>query len=361
MSKKRIEKRPTLAPTSSLLPTGYAEWLVELKTRVRSAQLKAAVSVNAEMIQLYWDIGRAIVERQDRASWGKAVVDQLASDLQREFPGAGGFSSQNVWKMRQFFTEYAILSQPVRELEPPQALLEIPWGHNTEIFFKVKQPAARLWYAKAAKENGWSRAVLVHQIETDLYGRKGKAVSNFQKALPAITSDLARETLKDPFTFEFLTLAEDHAEAELERGLVAHIQKFLLELGVGFTFVGSQYHLNVGGDDFYIDLLFYHLKLRSFIVIDLKSRTFSPEAVGKMNFYVTAVDEILRHPSDNRSIGIILCKSKNHIVAEYSLRDIEKPLAISTYVTKLIESIPDELKKELGTPSEAKPRRRPKK
>jgi len=241
-------------------------------------------------------------------------------------------------------------------------MLQIPWGHNITLFQQVKDPGARLWYAKATKEHGWSRAVLVHQIETDLYRRKGKAVSNFDKALPAATSDLARETLKDPYTFQFLSLTEEHEEAELERGLVAHIQKFLLELGVGFTFVGSQYHLEVGGDDFYLDLLFYHLKLRSFIIIDLKSRAFSPEAVGKMNFYVTAVDEILRHPSDNRSIGIILCKSKNHLVAEYSLRDIDKPLAISTYVTKLLESIPEGLKKELEPPSEAKPkRRRPKK
>ncbi len=366
MSKKRIEKSKTpdhgIEPVTSVLPTGYAELLVELKTRVRSAQLKAAISVNSEMIQLYWDIGRAIVERQEMAKWGSKVVEQIGEDLQREFPGMSGFSSQNVSKMRTFFLAYAsqkpIHSQAVSELQPPPEMLQIPWGHNQEIIYKIKDLAARLWYAKAVTENGWSRAVLVHQIETDLYRRKGKAVSNFDKALPAATSDLARETLKDPYTFQFLSLAEEHEEAELERGLVAHIQKFLLELGVGFTFVGSQYHLEVGGDDFYLDLLFYHLKLRSFVIIDLKSRAFSPEAVGKMNFYVTAVDEVLRHPSDNRSIGIILCKSKNNIVAEYSLRDIEKPLAISTYVTKLIESIPEVFKKELEPPGEEKPKRR---
>jgi predicted nuclease of restriction endonuclease-like (RecB) superfamily len=263
MSKKRIEKRPAPEPTSSLLPAGYAEWLVELKTRVRSAQLKAAVSVNVEMIQLYWDIGRAIVERQETAKWGSKIIDQIGEDLQREFPGTSGFSRHNIYRMRAFYVAYSdrseIVAQAVRQLDesaPPISILQIPWGHNVTLFQSVKQPAARLWYARAAKENGWSRAVLVHQIETDLYGRKGKAVSNFQKTLPAITSDLARETLKDPFTFEFLTLAEDHAEAELERGLIAHIQKFLLELGVGFTFVGSQYHINVGGDDFYLDLLF---------------------------------------------------------------------------------------------------------
>ena len=373
MSKKRIEKPKTpdhgIEPVTTVLPTGYVELLVELKTRVRSAQLKAAVSVNSEMIQLYWDIGRAIVERQEIAKWGSKVIDQIGEDLQREFPGMSGFSRDNVYRMRAFFLAYsgqvAIVAQPVPQLEPvapPMPMLQIPWGHNITLFQQVKDHETRLWYAKATKEHGWSRAVLVHQIETDLYRRKGKAVSNFDKALPAATSDLARETLKDPYTFQFLSLAEEHEEAELERGLVAHIQKFLLELGVGFTFVGSQYHMEVGGDDFYLELLFYHLKLRSFVIIDLKSRAFSPEAVGKMNFYVTAVDEILRHPSDNRSIGIILCKSKNHIVAEYALRDIEKPLAISTYVTKLLESIPEELKKELEPPSDEKPkRRRPKK
>ncbi len=354
MSKKRIDKpQPSGHGTESVAPvppTGYAEFLVELKTRVRSAQLKAAVAVNSEMIRLYWDIGRAIVERQRAEGWGKSVVDRAATDLQSEFPGAGGFSPQNVWKMRQFFSEYADLSQPVREIEPPPALLDIPWGHNTEIMFKVKLPEARLWYARAAKGHGWSRAVLVHQIETDLYRRKGKAVSNFDKTLPAATSDLARETLKDPFTFQFLTLAADHAEAELEKGLVAHIQKFLLELGVGFSFVGSQYHLDIGGEDFYLDLLFYHFRLRCFIVFDLKAKAFTPEAVGKMNFYCSVVDDLLRHETDHKTIGIVLCKSKSNLVAEYSLRDIDKPLAISTYVTKLLESIPEAMQKELGPP-----------
>ena len=317
------------------------------------------------MIQLYWDIGRAIVERQETAKWGSKVIEQIGDDLQREFPGTSGFSRENIYRMRAFFLTYSnpvgFVSQPVTQLEsgtPPLQMLQIPWGHNQELIFKIKDPDARFWYAKAAKEHGWSRAVLVHQIETDLYGRKGKAVTNFQKALPAVTSDLARETLKDPFTFEFLTLAEDHAESELEKGLVSHIQKFLLELGVGFSFVGSQYHLNVGGEDFYLDLLFYHFRLRCFIVFDLKAKAFTPEAVGKMNFYCSVVDDFLRHETDNKTIGIVLCKSKSDLVAEYSLRDIEKPLAISTYVTKLLESIPEALKKELEPPSEEKPKQR---
>ncbi len=356
MSKKRPKTETLKTPDGggSILPSGYREFLAELKTRVRSAQLKAAVSVNSEMIQLYWDIGRAIVERQETAKWGSKIIDQIGEDLQNEFPGISGFSRENIYRMRAFFLTYSnpvgIVSQAVTQLKsrtPPLQMLQIPWGHNQELIFKIKDPGARLWYAQATKEHGWSRAVLVHQIETDLYGRKGKAVSNFQKTLPAATSDLARETLKDPFTFEFLSLAEDHAEAELERGLLTHIRKFLLELGVGFTFVGSQYHLEVGGDDFYLDLLFYHLKLRCFVVFDLKAKTFTPEAVGKMNFYCAVVDDLLRHESDSKTIGIILCKSKNNIVAEYSLRDIEKPLAIATYVTKLLESIPEAMKKEL--------------
>lgn len=359
MSKKRndqSQQQGGIDPAGSLLPSGYLAFLTGLKDRVRAAQLKAAVSVNTEMIQLYWDIGRAILRQQSEQGWGAKVIDRLGEDLQREFPGQAGFSARNLKYMRAFAEAWpgeSIVQQPAAQ---------IPWFHNVVLLEQVKQPAARLWYAQAAKEHGWSRAVLVHQIETDLFGRRGKAVSNFHKALPAATSDLARETLKDPFTFEFLTLADDHAEAELERGLVAHIQKFLLELGVGFSFVGSQYHLEVGGDDFYLDLLFYHLKLRCFVVFDLKAKAFTPEAVGKMNFYVSVVDDVLRHEADNPTIGIVLCKSKNAIVAEYSLRDIDKPLAISTYVTRLIESIPDELKGELEPPGGAKPKpRRPKK
>ncbi len=344
MSKKRADKPEVIEkaePTSALLPSGYSEFLVDLKNRVRTAQLKAAVTVNSGMIQLYWDVGRAILKQQAEKGWGAKIIDQLGSDLQREFPGQTGYSTRNLKYMRAFadaWPDAAIVQQ---------AAAQIPWFHNVVLLEQVKSPEIRLWYAKATKEHGWSRAVLVHQIETDLYGRKGKAVSNFQKTLPATSSDLARETLKDPFTFEFLSRAEDHAEAELEHGLLTHIRKFLLELGVGFTFVGSQYHLEVGGDDFYLDLLFYHLKLRCFVVFDLKAKAFTPEAVGKMNFYCAVVDDLLRHGSDNKTIGIILCKSKNNIVAEYSLRDIEKPLAIATYVTKLLESIPEELQKEL--------------
>ena len=246
-----------------VFPTGYAVFLLDLKARVRSAQLKAAIAINSELIRLYWDIGRAIVERQQQDGWGKAVVDRLATDLQTEFAGRQGFSPRNVWRMRAFYLAYAPAIDPSvrpskKRVEPilPQAVAEIPWGHNALLIEQVKDPAARLWYAKATKEFGWSRAVLEHQIETNAYGRKGKAITNFEKTLPAPQSDLAQETLKDPYTFEFLTLAEDHAEAELQRGLLSHIRHFLLELGAGFAFVGENYHLEVGGVAF-VSELFY--------------------------------------------------------------------------------------------------------
>jgi predicted nuclease of restriction endonuclease-like (RecB) superfamily len=358
--KKPTPAKNTPATLEGILPAGYAAFLNDLKTRVRSAQLKAAVAVNTELIQLYWDIGRAIVERQEAEGWGAKVIERLGADLQREFPGQSGFSRQNIYRMRAFVLAFAsgseIVSQPARQLAPPQEFQEIPWFHVVTIVEQVKDPAARLWYAKATKEFGWSRSILEIQIESNAFSRKGKAITNFAKSLPAPQSDLARETLKDPFSFSFLSLAEDHAEAELERGLITHIQKFLLELGVGFSFVGSQYHLEVGGDDFYLDLLFYHLKLRAYVVFDLKARAFTPEAVGKMNFYCSVLDDQLRHETDNQTIGIILCKSKNKIVAEYSLRGIDKPLAISTYVTRLIESLPEELAKELEPDTNEQPK-----
>lgn len=356
MAKKKQPDRSIVGPSDVLLPAGYAQLLNDLKGRVRSAQLKASVAVNAELIRLYWDIGHAILQRQETERWGTKVIERLGNDLQREFPGQSGFSRQNIYRMRAFVlafaSEAAVVSQPARQLEPPAAFLAIPWFHTVTIVEQVKPPDARLWYAQATREFGWSRAVLEHQIETDAYRRKGKAVTNFERALPAPQSDLARETLKDPYSFQFLTLAEDHAEAELQRGLVAHIRQFLLELGAGFAFVGEQYHLEVGGEDFYLDLVFYHLKLRSFVIFDLKARRFTPEAAGKMNFYLSAVDDLLRHPADQPSVGVILCKAKNKVVAEYALRDIEKPLAVTTYVTRLIQSLPESLAKELDPPEE---------
>ncbi|NLZ04340.1 MAG: DUF1016 domain-containing protein [Phycisphaerae bacterium] len=362
-----------MKPPPAGSPAGYARFLEEVKSRIRTARVKAALSVNRELIQLYWDIGKTIVEAQTDKGYGKQVVERLAADLRKEFPGVAGFSAQNLWFMRAFclaWTEQVrILSQPVTELadenlqqavreldgrNPPQAVTQIPWGHNIQLITKVKDPAERLWYARQAVEHGWSRVVLVHWIESDLYSRQGKAVTNFSTTLPPAQSDLATEVIKDPYTFDFLTLASDAAERDLERALLDHIRRFLLELGAGFAFVGQQMHLEVGGEDFYLDLLFYHLRLRCFVVIDLKARPFQPEYAGKMNFYLSAVDDLLRHPDDKPSIGLILCKTRNKIIAEYALRDLAKPVSIARYVTRLVERLPANLKGALPAPRDIK-------
>lgn len=319
-------------------PPGYAELLADLKARIASAQVKAALAVNRELISLYWETGKTIVARQRQEGWGKGVIEHLARDLHRAFPGMSGFSASNIWRMRAFYLAYCrevtILAQPVRELppdQPPEAMLDIPWGHNIVLVEKIEARNERLWYAGQTIQQGWSRAVLVHQIESGLYERQGKALTNFDRTLPAPQSDLARETLKDPYNFEFLTIAEDARELELQRGLVARLRDFLLELGVGFAYVGERYPLKVADKEYFLDLLFYHLRLRCFIVIDLKVEEFEPEHAGKMNFYLSAVDDLLRHPDDKPSIGLILCKEKNRVIVEYSLRDTSKPMGVATY------------------------------
>ena len=360
MAKKKSETRPPgRAPEAGLLPEGYESFLSELKERIRTAQLRASVAVNRELIALYWQIGNGIVERQKIHRWGNAVLDRLGDDLQRAFPGLSGFSRTNLYRMRAFYLAYRdareIVPQAVGQMAEtclPEAVAGIPWGHNVVLVEQVKELPARLWYARKAVENGWSRSVLTHWIESGLYERQGKAQTNFEKTLPALQSDLARETLKDPYKFEFLTLADEAEEKELEDGLLAHIRKFLIELGAGFAFVGQQVRLDVGGEDFYIDLLFYHLKLRCYVVIDLKTTAFKPEYAGKMNFYLSAVDDLLRHPDDKPSIGIILCKAKNRVVAEYALRDLAKPVGVTSYVTKLVESLPAAFRGSLPSPKE---------
>ncbi len=300
--------------------------------------------------------GCETIQRQQTEGWGNAVIARLGADLQKAFPGLSGFSRTNVYRMRAFFLAYrdiqTIVPQAVGQLGQgpvPSPMSDIPWGHNIILIEKLKDPAERLWYAHKAIEYGWSRAILDHQIASGLYHRQGKALTNFGRTLPPPQSDLAQQVLKDPYCFDFLTLARDAQERHLERGLLEHIRQFLLELGVGFAFVGSQVPLEVGGEDFPIDLLFYHLKLRAFIVIDLKMTPFRPEYAGKMNFYLSAVDDLLRHPDDKPSIGIILCKAGNQTVAEYALRDIAKPVGISSYVTKLVETLPQELQSSLPT------------
>ena len=357
--------------TSTTLAIGYASLLTDIKIRVRAAQLRAAVTVNRELIQLYWDIGRVIVTAQETKGYGKQVVERLASDLQKEFPGMAGFSPQNIWFMRSFYLAWsamspklsqavreskaAILSQPVRESSPPAPpapISELPWGHNRLLLSKLDKPAIRLWYAHKTVQHGWSRAVLTHYIETQLHKREGKAVTNFKHTLPPAQSDLAEQTLKDPYNFDFLTLRSDAHERDLEQGLLEHIQRFLLELGVGFAFVGRQYHLEVSGQDYYLDLLFYHLRLRCYVVIDLKMKAFEPEFAGKMNFYLSAVDDQLRHADDQPSIGLLLCKERDHLTVEYALRDLKKPIGVAQWQTKLVESLPKNLKGNLPTVAE---------
>ena len=348
---------------ATLIPLGYPALLDDIKSRIRGAQIKAALSVNRELIELYWSIGRDIVQRQVAEGWGKSVVERLAADLRVEFPAVGGFSSRNIWLMRSFFVAWGAervkLKQPASEInlpsilqqtaaetgaaKLPQQLTEIPWFHNVVLIQKLKDSAQRLWYAQQTVVNGWSRSMLVHWIESDLFSRQGSAITNFQSTLPAPQSDLAQQLIKDPYTFDFLTLASDAAERELEQGLLAHIRKFLLELGAGFAFVGQQVPLQVDGEDYLIDLLFYHLRLRCYIVIDLKVESFKPEFAGKMNFYLSAVDDQLRHADDKPSIGLILCKTRKKTIAEYALRDLAKPVGVARYVTKLVESLPKEL------------------
>ena len=329
-----------------IIPGGYNDFLRELKTRIRSARVKAILSVNRELITLYWHIGRGILEHQARHRWGAKVIDNLARDLRSEFPETTGFSSRNLKYMRAFAGAYP------EESIVQQAVAQIPWGHNIVLIEKVKDPDQRMWYVNQTIENGWSRNVLVHQIEGNLYGRQASTpkITNFTTTLPSPQSELVEQTIKDPYNFEFLTLEHTRKERDLERGLLDEIRKFLLELGTGFAFMGNQYHLEVGGDDFYIDLLFYHHELRCLVAIDLKTGHFKPEYAGKMNFYLSALDDLVRHADDQPSVGIVLCKSKNKAVAEYAIRDLSKPIGISEY--RLTHTLPERLAENLPSPDE---------
>ncbi len=325
----------------SPIPENYDDFLRDLKERIRSAQVRAALSVNRELVLLYWQLGRDILTRQRQQGWGAKVITKLSKDLRQAFPEMKGFSRTNLLYMRAFAEAY-----PDEQIV--QAVLgQITWYHNIALLDKLKSLDERLWYAQKTVEHGWSRNVLVHQIETGLHRRLGAALTNFDRTLPKPQSDLAQQLLKDPYNFDFLSLGEEAQERDLERALVNHIRDFLLELGVGFAFVGSQYHLEIEGDDFYIDLLFYHLRLRCYVVIDLKMKEFQPEYSGKMNFYISAVDDLLRHPDDQPTIGIILCRGKKKTIAEYALRDLNKPIGISTY--KLKDSLPQTLQGNLPT------------
>lgn len=320
-------------------PAGYTDWLAELKTRIHTAQQRAALAVNRELVRLYWHIGRDILDRQAREGWGAKIIDRLAHDLRTAFPDMKGFSRANLMYMRAFaeaWPDEAIVQQAVGQL---------PWGHNLVLLTKLKNPDLRLAYAQRAIEHGWSRNVLEIHIETRRLEREGQAITNFTERLPAPDTDLARQSLKDPYLFDFLRLGKEADERAIETALVQHITQFLLELGAGFAFVGRQVHLEVGGDDFFIDLLFYHLKLHCYVVIELKAEKFKPEHLGQLGFYLTAVDAQVKSEQDGPTIGLLLCKSKNKVVAEYALRDKAQPLGIAEY--RLLESLPAELRTSL--------------
>jgi predicted nuclease of restriction endonuclease-like (RecB) superfamily len=396
-----MTKRPARSSRSvAVLPADYGPLFAEIKARVQAARVKAALAANQELVVLYWDIGRLILARQKKEGWGAKVIDRLSADLQREFPQQQGFSPRNLKYMRAFaeaWPDGIIVQQPAAQLssgasaavvsivqaplaqlagatvetagEAPTstparpaarrdstlvqaALARLPWYHHLTLLDKLDDAADRLCYAAKAIEHGWSRNVLALQIEAGLHKREGKAVTNFKATLPPAQSDLAQGVTKDPYLFDFLTLTEDANERAVELGLIAQVEKFLLELGAGFALVGRQVHLEVGGQDFYLDLLFYHLKLRCFVVIDLKAGEFTPEASGKMNFYLSAVDEQYRGADHQPSIGLILCRSKNRVIAEYALRDVSKPIGVSGYVTKLVGTLPKALKGAVPTVAE---------
>ena len=329
----------------------YRAWLGQLKTRFRQVQLKAAVAVNTALLQFYWELGADIVARQKDHAWGQSFLSQLSADLMREFPEVAGFSVRNLKYIRQwhlFWAAPAIGQQPVAQMEPQPAtphILTIPWGHNLAIITKCKQHDEALYYVQNTITYGWSRSVLVHQIESGLWQREGRAVTNFAQTLPSAQSDLAAQVLKDPYVFDFLSLSKEHSERELETSLVQHITQFLLELGAGFAYIGRQVPLQVGERDFFLDLLFYHTRLHCYVVVELKTVDFEPEFAGKLNFYLKAVDEQLRHEGDQPTIGLLLCKSKDRLVAEYALSDIQKPMGLSTYT--LSHTLPEALQGKL--------------
>ncbi|MBD2233686.1 PDDEXK nuclease domain-containing protein [Phormidium tenue] len=319
----------------------YADFLNGLKSRIRTAQVKAALAVNQELIHLYWQIGNEILTRQQDQGWGGKVIERLAKDLKREFPDISGFSQTNLKYMRAFAEAYS------EEEIGQRSVGQLPWRHNIALLTKLKEQQARLWYAHKAVENGWSRDILVMQIESDLFARLGGAVTNFERVLPAPQSDLAQQLVKDPYNFDFLTLAEEAQERDLERGLVDHIRDFLLELGMGFSFLGSQYPLVVSGKEYRLDILFYHVKLHCYVVVDLKMREFEPQHSGQMSFYVAAVDNLLRGDRDDPTIGIILCRSKDKTIVEYALQGTQQPIGVSTFQTQ--GELPPDIQSSLPT------------
>ena len=321
----------------------YRQWLGELKTRFRQVQLRAAVAVNTAMLQFYWELGADMVAKQTQFAWGSGFLNQLSADLMREFPEVKGFSKRNLEQIRRWYSFWN--ASPSIAQQAASQLMGVPWWHHVTILTKCKQPDEALYYVQATQTYGWSRSVLTHQIESGLWQREGKAITNFAHTLPAVQSDLARQLLKDPYQFDFLSLSPEHTERELETALIEHVTQFLLELGAGFAYMGRQVPLQVGERDFFLDLLFYHARLHCYVVVELKTVDFEPEFAGKLNFYLKAVDEQLRREGDQPTIGLLLCKSKDRLVAEYALSDMQKPMGLATY--HLSHTLPEALRGQL--------------
>jgi len=335
-----------VAPSRSRLPGGYAQVLGEIKRRIGEGRLRVTMAANSAMVMLYRDIGRLILERQESEGWGAKVIGRLSADLREAYPDMGGLSPRNLLFMRSFAAAYPD-PQVVKQL-----VSQLPWGHIIRLLQRIKEPDTRHWYVKASIENGWSRNILELQIDARAHERQGKAITNFKATLPPAASDMAAQVFKDPYLFDFLGTADPRREREVEQALVEHIQRFLLELGAGFAFVGRQVHLEFADSDFYLDLLFYHLKLRCYVVVELKAVPFDPGFVGTMNLYLSAVDDLLRHHDDKPSIGLLLCRSKNGLVVEYALRSFKKPIGVAEWETRIVETLPDALKGSLPTVEE---------
>lgn len=335
----KMQKQQTLH-----LDDNYMQFLNGMKERLRTGQIRAALAANRELIRFYWELGNELIKQQESYKWGDYFLEQFSQDMRQAFPGMQGFSVRSLQRMRQFallYPDFPIATQAVSQL---------PWGHITRLMQMIKDKQVRDWYAQQTVDNGWSRSILEMQIESKLYERQAdskKKITNFHEHLPAIQSDLAHEILKDPYNFDFLTIGDKAHERAIEEALVTHIRDFLLELGQGFAFVGSQVPLTFDDQEFFVDLLFYHLHIRSFVVIELKATKFKPEHTGQLGFYLAAVDNLMRREGDNRSIGILLCKSKNKIVAEYALQNVNAPIGISEY--QLSKALPSELKSSLPT------------
>ncbi len=333
---------PVPPPTSDA-PPDYAAWLADLKARIQQQRLRVVLASNAVMVLLYWDIGRSILDKQDVQGWGSRVIDRLAADLREAFPEMKGFSPRNLKYMRAFAAAW-----PDPEIVQ-QSVAQLSWRHNLALLEKLRSPDDRLWYAAKTLEYGWSSNILVLQIEAQAHRRQGKAQTNFPATLPPPDSDMAVQVFKDPYLFDFLGTDAPRREAELEQGLVAHMQKFLLELGQGFAFVGRQVHLEIGDDDFYLDLLFYHLKLRRYVVIELKARKFQPGDGAQLGMYMTAVDRLLCHPNDKPTLGLLLVHEKNRVLVEYALGGSTRPISVAEWDTRLTHALPEELQASLQT------------